>query len=60
MMQYSERLRKLPTYLFLKIEQKKKELLNKGMDVIDFGVGPGFTYTREYYFCDEESGRKSN
>ena len=39
MMQYSERLRKLPTYLFLKIEQKKKELLNKGMDVIDFGVG---------------------
>ena len=39
MMEYSERLRKLPTYLFLKIEQKKKELLKKGMDIIDFGVG---------------------
>ncbi len=38
-MQYSERLRKLSTYLFLKIEQRKKELLKKGVEVIDFGVG---------------------
>ncbi len=39
MMQYSEKLRKLPPYLFLEIERKKKELLNKGIDLIDFGVG---------------------
>ena len=39
MIQYSEKLRKLPPYLFLKIEQKKKELLRQGKDIIDFGVG---------------------
>jgi len=38
-MEYSERLKSLPAYLFLKIEQKKKDLLKKGVDIIDFGVG---------------------
>jgi LL-diaminopimelate aminotransferase len=36
---YSERLSKLPPYLFLEIDKKKKALLEKGVDVIDLGVG---------------------
>ena len=50
-MQYSERLKKLPTYLFLKIEQKKRELLKKGIDIIDFGVGDPDLPTPKNIIC---------
>ncbi|MCK4244548.1 MAG: LL-diaminopimelate aminotransferase [Candidatus Omnitrophica bacterium] len=50
-MQYSETLKKLPTYLFLKIEQKKKELLKKGIDIIDFGVGDPDLPTPKNIIC---------
>lgn len=33
------RLRLIPPYLFVKIEEKKEELVRKGVDVIDFGIG---------------------
>ena len=33
------RLQKLPPYLFAEIDKKKRELIAKGKDVIDFGVG---------------------
>jgi LL-diaminopimelate aminotransferase len=32
-------LNKIPPYLFVKIEEKKDELIKKGVDVIDFGIG---------------------
>ncbi len=35
----SERLRKLPPYLFAEIDRKKRELLASGRDVVDLGVG---------------------
>jgi len=39
MFEISERLKKIPPYLFVEIDRKKKELIAKGEDVIDFGVG---------------------
>ncbi|MCM8773004.1 MAG: LL-diaminopimelate aminotransferase [Candidatus Omnitrophica bacterium] len=39
MFEISERLKKIPPYLFVEIDKKKKKLLEKGEDVIDFGVG---------------------
>ncbi|MBI5078943.1 LL-diaminopimelate aminotransferase [Candidatus Saganbacteria bacterium] len=38
-MKKSKRLDKIPPYLFVKIEEKKAELLKKGVDVIDFSIG---------------------
>ena len=38
-MRKSKRLEKIPPYLFVKIEEKKAELIKKGIDVIDFGIG---------------------
>ncbi len=35
----AERLKKLPPYLFAEIDKKKRELVAKGKDVIDLGVG---------------------
>jgi len=39
MFEMSDRLKKIPPYLFVEIDKKKKELILKGEDVIDFGVG---------------------
>jgi LL-diaminopimelate aminotransferase len=38
-MKKSKRLDLIPPYLFVKIEEKKDELVRKGIDVIDFGIG---------------------
>jgi len=38
-MDFSKRLKKLPPYLFVEIDRKKKELIEKGVDVINMGVG---------------------
>jgi len=38
-MKKSKRLEKIPPYLFIKIEEKKEELLKRGVDIIDFGIG---------------------
>ncbi|MDA9101120.1 LL-diaminopimelate aminotransferase [Omnitrophica bacterium] len=38
-MEPTERLKKLPPYLFAEIDRRKRELLAKGRDVIDLGVG---------------------
>ena len=38
-MRKSKRLDLIPPYLFVKIEEKKDELVKKGIDVIDFGIG---------------------
>jgi LL-diaminopimelate aminotransferase len=35
----SERLKTLPTYLFKEIDRKKAEVIAKGVDIIDLGVG---------------------
>jgi LL-diaminopimelate aminotransferase len=35
----AERLKKLPPYLFAKLDQMREEALNRGMDIIDLGVG---------------------
>ena len=36
---YADTISKLPPYLFAEIDRKKKELLDKGIDIISFGVG---------------------
>jgi len=38
-MRKSKRLDLIPPYLFVKIEERKEELIRKGIDVIDFGIG---------------------
>ncbi len=35
----SQRVKKLPEYLFMELDRKKEEVLKKGVDVIDLGVG---------------------
>lgn len=39
MLEYSQRIKSLPPYLFAQIDKKKKEKLAQGADVIDLGVG---------------------
>jgi LL-diaminopimelate aminotransferase len=36
---YSEKLKKLPPYLFIEIDKKKKEAIERGADIISLGVG---------------------
>jgi len=38
-MKKAKRLDLIPPYLFVKIEEKKEELIKKGVDIIDFGIG---------------------
>ncbi len=35
----SERLKKLPPYLFVELDRKKAEVVSRGVDVIDLGIG---------------------
>ncbi|MFN3946637.1 MAG: LL-diaminopimelate aminotransferase [Aquificaceae bacterium] len=39
MFEYAQRIRVLPPYLFAQIDQKKREKLQQGVDLIDLGVG---------------------
>ncbi len=39
MFEVSQRLKKLPPYLFAEIDRKKKRLIAEGADIIDFGIG---------------------
>ncbi|MFN3598904.1 MAG: LL-diaminopimelate aminotransferase [Aquificaceae bacterium] len=39
MFEYAQRIRTLPPYLFAQIDQKKREKLQQGVDLIDLGVG---------------------
>ena len=36
---YAERINSLPPYLFAEIDRKKREAENRGVDIIDMGVG---------------------
>jgi LL-diaminopimelate aminotransferase len=36
---YNEKLKKLPPYLFIEIDRKKKEAVGRGADIISLGVG---------------------
>jgi LL-diaminopimelate aminotransferase len=36
---YNEKLKKLPPYLFIEIDRKKKEAIDRGIDIISLGVG---------------------
>jgi LL-diaminopimelate aminotransferase len=36
---YNEKLKKLPPYLFIEIDKKKKEAMERGADIISLGVG---------------------
>jgi len=36
---YNDKLKKLPPYLFIEIDRKKKEAIARGADIIAFGVG---------------------
>src|SRR3954462_15245637 len=38
-MKYSQRIEKLPPYLFAEIDRKKKAAIDRGVDVISLGVG---------------------
>ena len=37
--EFSDKLKKIPPYLFIEIDKKKKQAREKGVDVIDLGVG---------------------
>ncbi len=39
MIEYAHRIKNLPPYLFAQIDQKKREKLQQGVDLIDLGVG---------------------
>ncbi len=39
MLEYAQRIKALPPYLFAQIDQKKREKLAQGVDIIDLGVG---------------------
>ena len=39
MIEKAERLKKLPPYLFKEIDRKKEEIMARGVDIIDLGVG---------------------
>ncbi|RMH79311.1 MAG: LL-diaminopimelate aminotransferase [Acidobacteria bacterium] len=39
MLEYSQRIKSLPPYLFAQIDKKKREKLVQGVDIIDLGVG---------------------
>ena len=49
-MKRSKRLDLIPPYLFVKIEEKKEELIKKGIDVVDFGIGDPDLPTPENIF----------
>lgn len=49
-MRKSKRLDKIPPYLFVKIEEKKAELLNSGVDFIDYGIGDPDLPTPKHIF----------
>jgi len=49
-MKKSKRLDLIPPYLFVKIEEKKDELIKKGVDVIDFGIGDPDLPTPDHIF----------
>ncbi len=36
---WAKRIEELPPYLFAEIDRKKNEIIEKGVDVIDLGVG---------------------
>ncbi|HEA83953.1 MAG TPA: LL-diaminopimelate aminotransferase, partial [Thermodesulfobacterium geofontis] len=38
-MEISKRLQKIPPYLFVELDRLKNEKIEKGVDVIDLGVG---------------------
>jgi len=38
-MQLAQRLEKIPPYLFTEIDRKRNELIERGVDIINFGVG---------------------
>jgi len=38
-MEFAERLKKVPPYLFVEIDRLKNEKLKKGADIIDLGIG---------------------
>jgi LL-diaminopimelate aminotransferase len=47
-LKFSDRLQKLPPYLFIEIDRKKKQLQEKGIDIISLGVGDPDLPTPEY------------
>ncbi|MFH1791509.1 MAG: LL-diaminopimelate aminotransferase [Candidatus Omnitrophota bacterium] len=46
--QFSDRLKRLPPYLFVEIDKAKKKMAEKGADVIDLGVGDPDQPTPKY------------
>ena len=46
--QYSDRLKKLPPYLFAELDEMKREAAKKGADVIDLGIGDPDIATPEH------------
>ncbi|MBC8418456.1 MAG: LL-diaminopimelate aminotransferase [Proteobacteria bacterium] len=46
--EYAERLRQLPPYLFKEIDRKKAEVMARGVDIIDLGVGDPDLSTPEH------------
>ena len=60
--EYAERLKKLPPYLFAKLDEMKKEAVDKGVDIIDLGIGdPDMPTPKRIIRClQETSSDKKN
>ncbi len=56
--EYSERLRQLPPYLFAEIDRAKRELIAKGKKLIDLGVGDPDTPTPPHIIQANYRGAK--
>ncbi|AKL98132.1 LL-diaminopimelate aminotransferase [Endomicrobium proavitum] len=52
---YNEKLKKLPPYLFIEIDRKKKEAIERGADIISLGVGDPDLPTPEHIIKSMQS-----
>lgn len=59
-MRKSKRLDLIPPYLFVKIEEKKEQLVKQGIDVIDFGIGDPDLPTPKHIFKKMHEVLESN
>lgn len=59
----AKRLKLIPPYLFIEIDKKKKQKIEEGKDIIDFGVGDPDQPTPDYIInklCEEVKNSKSH
>ncbi len=61
-LEYADRLKRLPPYLFAELDKMKREVKEKGVDIIDLGIGDPDIATPEHVVSSlqESSARSEN